>query len=148
MSTALFKLGRPQEAEGYCRNALKLDAQWPQAWWDSLDGAPLLQALLDTDGEESLLPEEALADLRHLAANMVRRDEVASNRSLEALGMALEMDFVYREIQALNRKIQEPAVLADRNFLRQLEARQASLLGRQSELRKALRSSPGTKVND
>jgi len=123
-------------------------AQWPQAWWDSLDGAPLLQALLDTDGEESLLPEEALADLRHLAANMVRRDEVASNRSLEALGMALEMDFVYREIQALNRKIQEPAVLADRDFLRQLEARQASLLGRQSELRKALRSSPGTKVND
>ena len=117
-------------------------AQWPQAWWDSLEGAALLQAVLDTDGDESLLPEQAVADLRHLEANLIRRDEVSTSRSLESLGTSLEMDFVYREIQALNRKIQEPSVLADRNFLGQLEARQASLLKRQSELRRAMRTLP------
>ncbi len=119
-------------------------AHWPQAWWDSLEGATLLQVLLDSDGDESLLPEQAVADLRHLEANVIRRDEVASDRSLDSLGTSLEMDFVYREIQALNRKMQEPAVLADRNFLHQIEARQASLLKRQSELRRAMRTVPNS----
>jgi DNA primase len=125
-----------------CRDAgaRQLIAQWPQAWWDSLEGAPLLQALLDSDGDEALLPGQALADLRGLEANVSRRDEVASSRTLESLGTSLEMDFVYREIQALNRKLQEPALRADPVFLRQIESRQASLLKRQSELRRAIRT--------
>jgi DNA primase len=114
--------------------------QWPQAWWEGLNGAQLLQALLDADGEMDALPEEALADLRFIEANLSRRDETPTEKSLETLGNILEADFVQREIQALNRKIQEPSVLADRDFLRQIEARQASLLKRQSELRRAIRT--------
>ncbi|HJW44323.1 MAG TPA: DNA primase, partial [Geothrix sp.] len=40
----------------------------PLAWWEGLDGAPLLQALLDVDGDPARLPEGALAAVRHLEA--------------------------------------------------------------------------------
>ena len=45
----------------------------PPAWWESLDGAPLLQALLDAEGDATLLPEGAMAALRHLDRSEERR---------------------------------------------------------------------------
>ena len=43
----------------------------PPAWWESLQGAPLLQCLLDAAGDESHIPPEVLAQLRHAGSQVV-----------------------------------------------------------------------------
>ncbi|MCC6512891.1 MAG: DNA primase, partial [Geothrix sp.] len=60
----------------------------PPAWWESLQGAPLLQALLDAEGEVSLLPDGAVAALRHLEAQASRQDE--AGRDADSLFARLE----------------------------------------------------------
>jgi DNA primase len=104
----------------------------PPAWWESLPGAPLLQALLDAEGEVSLLPPNAVSALRHLEAEASRRDD--AGRDTEALLTKLEGRFVDREIQANNRLLQDPRTLVDPVLTRQVEARQNELLLRQKKL--------------
>jgi DNA primase len=104
----------------------------PPAWWESLDGAPLLQALLDAEGEVALLPEGAMAALRHLEARASRQDE--AGRDAEALLARLETRYVDRELQANNRLLQDPATVVDQALMNRVMARQNDLLARQKEL--------------
>jgi len=107
-------------------------AECPPAWWESLAGAPLLQAALDADGSEDRLPEEVLAQLRFIEATWSEKDDaesVAGNAFLK-----LEIAYVEREVQAVNRQMQEPAVKADPTALRRLEIRAAELLTRARHL--------------
>ncbi|MFN7957493.1 MAG: DNA primase [Holophagaceae bacterium] len=128
------------ELDDLIRSLLLLSAagQWrrvqevPPAWWESLQGAPLLQALLDAEGEVSLLPEGAVAALRHLEAQASRQDE--AGRDAEALFTRLEARYVDREIQANNRLLQDPATMVDAPLMNRIMARQNELLARQKEL--------------
>jgi DNA primase len=104
----------------------------PPTWWETLDGAPLLQALLDAEGDTQLLPEGAVAALRHLEAQASRQDE--AGRDAEVLFAKLEGRYVDREIQANNRLLQDPATLVDAALTRQVEIRQNELLERQKKL--------------
>jgi DNA primase len=119
------------------------DPQWlprlhevPIAWWEGLAGAPLLQAVLDAEGVDEAMPEEALGELRALEARNSRWDAGTAETAL----LDLEQAFVDREIQALGRQIQDPATLADPNLQRQLESRLAELLPRLSIIKKQQRS--------
>ena len=104
----------------------------PPAWWESLEGAPLLQALLDAEGDMTQLPEGAVAALRHLEAQASRQDE--AGRDAEALFVKLEGRYVDREIQANNRLLQDPATTVDPALMNRIMARQNDLLARQKEL--------------
>lgn len=113
----------------------------PAAWWESLPGSPLLQLILDAEGDEDTLPQEALARIRGLEAQVSRRDEVTALLAPEALFLRLESHYVERERQALHRQIQDPRSLADKDLQGRLEARMAQLLARKSELARLLRVS-------
>ncbi|HWQ08215.1 MAG TPA: DNA primase, partial [Holophaga sp.] len=107
-------------------------AQCPPAWWESLKGAPLLQALLDADGDDGLLPEEVLAQLRYLEAAWAAKDD--SEFPPETVFLKLEIAYVERELQAVTRRMQDPAVKADPAALRRLEVRAAELWSRERHL--------------
>jgi DNA primase len=109
----------------------------PPAWWESLDGAPLLQALLDVEGDAALMPEGAVAALRHLEALASRQDE--AGRDAEALFVKLEARYVDREIQANNRLLQDPSTMVDPALMTLVMTRQNDLLARQKELSKRRR---------
>lgn len=111
----------------------------PPAWWESLDGAPLLQALLDAEGDPGAMPESALAVLRRLQAQASSKDE--AGRDLESLFAKLENRYLDREIQANIRLMQDPATRVDPVLLNQVEARQNDLLVRQKKLTRHRRSS-------
>ena len=110
----------------------------PPAWWEGLAGAPLLQALLDAEGEPSQLPEEALAALRHLEAQASRQDE--AGRDAEALFAKLEGRYVDREMQANNRLLLDPATQVDPALQARVMARQDELLRRQKDLSRRRRA--------
>jgi len=105
----------------------------PPAWWEGLDGAPLLQALLDAEGDPALLPEGALAALRRLEAQASRQDE--AGRDAEALFVKLETGYVDRELQANNRLLQDPRTMVDAALTERIMVRQNELLARQKKLR-------------
>jgi DNA primase len=104
----------------------------PAAWWENLTGAPLLQALLDAEGDVTLLPEGAVAAIRHLGAQASHKDE--AGRDAESLLAKLEGSYLDREIQANNRLLQDPRTLVDAVLTKQVETRQNELLARQKEL--------------
>jgi DNA primase len=108
-------------------------AAMPPAWWESLKGAPLLQCLLDADGDESLIPAEALARLRGLEASRVEWAD--ADLVPEQVFMRLELAFVEREKQALNRQLQEPGVLVDPRLQGRLAQNLEGLLRRGRQLR-------------
>jgi DNA primase len=136
---ALASPGLP-ELDDLIRSLLLLSTagQWrrvqevPPAWWESLQGAPLLQALLDAEGEVSLLPDGAVAALRHLQAQASRQDE--AGRDADSLFARLEGRYVDRELQANNRLLQDPATMVDAALMHRVMARQNDLLARQKEL--------------
>ena len=110
----------------------------PAAWWESLTGAPLLQCLLDAEGDEGTIPEGALAALRHAQAAWAPKDD--AELAPEGAVQRLEAAYVQREIQALNRQIQDPATLADAFLKGHVESKLVGLLRRKSELQKQQRS--------
>jgi len=110
----------------------------PHAWWETLDGAPFLQCLLDVDGDEALLPPEVLAQIRHIEAVWASKDD--AEKVPDRVYLKLEQAFVLREIQANNRQLQDPGVLSDPPLARQLEQRQADLLRREKGLQRQLRA--------
>jgi DNA primase len=104
----------------------------PPAWWESLDGAPLLQALLDAEGDLTQLPEGALATIRQLEAQASRQEE--AGRDAEGLVAKLEGRYVDRELQANNRLLQDPATMVHPDLMKRVMGRQNDLLARQKEL--------------
>ena len=100
----------------------------PPTWWENLTGAPLLQALLDAEGDSTLLPEGAVAAIRHLEAQASHKDE--AGRDLETLLLKVETNYLDREIQANNRLLQDPKTLVDAALTKQVEIRQNELIGR------------------
>lgn len=113
----------------------------PPAWWEGLDGAPLLQALLDGEGDLARLPEGALAAVRRMEALASRQDE--AGRDAEALFAKLETRYVDRELQANNRLLQDPRTLVDAALTTRIMARQNELLARQKDLSRRRRGTVG-----
>jgi DNA primase len=113
----------------------------PSAWWESLEGAPVLQAVLDAEGDEDVLPGEILALVRGLEAQVSRRDELDAALDPGPILGRVEAQFVDREIRTLQRQLQEPRVTADKPLQGRLEGRLAELLARKSQLARQLRVS-------
>ena len=107
--------------------------QIPAAWWEQLQGAPLLQCLLDAAGDESHIPPEALAQLRHFEAKWSVKDE--AELVPDQLLLKLEVGFVEREKQAVNRQLLDPGALVDSRLQLRLMERQEALLKRAKQLR-------------
>ena len=118
-----------------CRDPAMLArvADLSPAWWEALQGAPLLQCLLDACGDESHIPPEALAQLRHFEAKWSAKDE--AEQVPEQIFLKLELGFVDREIQAVNRQLLDPGVLVAPQVQRSLMERQKNLLLRLKQLR-------------
>ncbi len=112
-------------------------AAMPPAWWESLLGAPLLQCLLDAAGDESHIPPEALAQLRHIEAKWSVKDdaELVPDQAF----LKVELAFVERERQALGRQLQDPGVMVDPVLSQRLQVSVAELLQRSSRLGKNLK---------
>src|SRR5512133_822097 len=136
---APLQTASPQEIDDLIRGLLLLctAGHWhrvqevPPAWWDGLDGAPLLQALLDAEGDPARLPEGALAAIRHMDAQASRQDE--AGRDAEALFTKLEARYVDRELQANNRLLLDPSTQVDPALQQRVETRQNDLLARQKK---------------
>ena len=111
----------------------------PSAWWEGLEGAPLLQALLDAEGDEDALPGEILTLIRGLEAQVSRRDELDAALDPDSVLGKVESHFVDREIRTLQRQLQEPRVMADKELQGRLETRLMELLARKSQLARQLR---------
>jgi len=105
----------------------------PPAWWESLQGAALLQCLMDAAGDESHIPPEALAQLRMLEAKWSVKDD--AELLPEQIFMKLELGFVEREKQALNRQLQDPGVMVDPAMQNRLAQSLENLLRRGRQLR-------------
>ncbi|WP_257303926.1 DNA primase [Geothrix campi] len=137
----------PQDVDDLIRSLLLLSTagEWrrvqdtPAAWWEGLAGAPLLQALLDAEGDTTRLPEGALAEIRHMGAQASRQDE--AGRDTEALFLKLEARYVDRELQANNRLLMDPSTQVDPALQRRVEARQDELLRRKKKLSSQRRES-------
>jgi DNA primase len=112
-------------------------AEAPPAWWESLQGAPFLQCLLDAEGDESLIPLEALAQLRHIEARWSVKDD--AELVPDQVFLKLEMAYVEREKQALNRQLQDPGVMVDPEVSNRLAKRVEALLQRSAQLRGLLK---------
>ena len=108
-------------------------AEVPPAWWESLQGAPLLQCLLEAAGDESHIPPEALASLRYLEAKWSSMDE--SELMPDKIFIKLELGYVEREKQALNRQLQDPGVMVDPAIQARLAQNLEQLLRRGRQLR-------------
>jgi DNA primase len=113
----------------------------PAAWWEGLQGAAVLQAMLDAEGDEDALPGEILALIRGLEAQVSRRDELDAALDPEPVLGKVESQFVDREIRTLQRQLQEPRAMADKILQGRLEGRLAELLDRKSKLARQLRAS-------
>jgi DNA primase len=110
----------------------------PPAWWESLPGAPLLQALLDVEGDPTPLPPGALAAIRHLEAQASHKDE--AGRDADSLLARLEGRYLDREIQANNRLLQDPRTMVDAALTTRVMTRQNELLARQKDLSRRRRA--------
>jgi len=108
----------------------------PSAWWESLQGAPLLQAVLDADGRPDEMPAEILAMLRHLEASWASKED--AELGPEQILLRMEVAYVEREKQAVSRQLQDPAVMADLQALHRLEEKGAELLQRARRLKRQL----------
>jgi len=117
-----------------CRNSdnrheiLKL----PVAWWDYLKGALILQTVLDSDGDDTLLPAELLGPLRKLEAAWANKED--SGMTIEKAIFKLEKAYIDREIKLGIELLKSPEILADPDSRDRLEKRQAKLLQRKSSL--------------
>ncbi len=112
-------------------------AALPAAWWEGLAGAPLLQVVLDAEGDEDHIPEEILALLRRLEAAWAARGDV--RLAFDTACQRLEHAYVVRELQALARQLQSPAVLSQPELHRELEIRNNELLQRERRLGRRMR---------
>lgn len=114
-------------------------ATWPSAWWEALAGAPVLQALLDSEGDDARLPPEVLQIARALEADLSRRDAPDAMANPEATRLKLENAYVMRELQALQRQLADPRTQGEAGMASRLEGRMAELLVRKSRLAQSMK---------
>ncbi len=114
-------------------------ATWPSAWWEALAGAPVLQALLDAEGDDGLLPPEVLQIARALEADLSRRDAPDAMANPESTRIKLENAYVMRELQALQRQLVDPRTQGEPGLASRLEGRMAELLVRKSRLAQSMK---------
>jgi hypothetical protein len=88
-----------------------------------------LQAILDSEGDESSLPDEIVALTRRLGA---AKSQTAA--PIEKAAHNLEKAYVLKEIQEIGRLLQSPEVLADPESSKLLRERMTPLMKRKSFL--------------
>lgn len=106
----------------------------PTSWWEYLQGASVLQALIDVDGNDSLLPDAILGTVRKLESALANRGSPGIN--LEKALINLEKAYVIREINNLKQRQKNHELPLDIESEALLEKRQAQLLTRMSALRR------------
>jgi DNA primase len=111
--------------------------QSPAAWWESLAGAPMLQAVLDAEGVMTFVPDDALAIIRRLEAENSQKH---GQPDLDRVLAKLECQYLEREQQANNRLYGDPQTQTDPNMKRRIETRQEELRQRLAVLKPRLRA--------
>ena len=106
----------------------------PVSWWDYLKGAPVLQAILDSSGNDSMLSDAVLGTIRKLES--VRANKGVSGITLERALINLEKAFVLREINILTQHQKNNELPTDSESNDLLERHQVDLINRMSILRK------------
>jgi len=107
-------------------------SQVPVAWWDYLKGALILQTIIDSDGDDSLLPDKLLGQLRKIEAAWANKEY--SGMTIEKAIFKLEKAFIDREIKLGVELLKNPEIHADPECIDRLEKRQVQLLQRKSSL--------------
>ncbi len=111
----------------------------PSAWWESLTGAPLLQCVLDADGDDTLIPAPVLSQIRGFEAAWAARGDV--EQLPEVILLKLQAGYVAREKQLLCRQLNDSAVVLDKGLQDQIQRRIMELIAREKALGPALRAS-------
>ena len=119
----------------FCRNEdyRKKVLQLPADWWDYLKGAPILQTVLDSEGDDLAIPGGLLGILRKLEAARASMED--SGTTLERAMYNLEKAYVLREIKLGTQRLNSPEIFSDPESKSRLEKRLAQLLERKSLLR-------------
>jgi DNA primase len=122
----------------YCHEGAWREVQQvPATWWENLPGAPVLQTVLDAEGDLGLVPEGALAVIRRLEAENSQKYD---KPDLDRLLARLESQYLEREQQANNRLYLDPGTQADPALKRRIEVRQEELRQRLAILKPRLRA--------
>jgi DNA primase len=123
---------RPLIAHRHSHDGLQELLQLPIGWWDYLKGAPVLQAVLDSEGDDTLLPSEILASIRKVEASYSNKG--ATGISIEKATCNLEKAYVLREIKLVGQLQKNFEVQADPEAADRLMKRLTQLLKRKSLL--------------
>ena len=122
----------------YCHEGAWHEVQQaPATWWEYLPGAPVLQTVLDAEGDLGQVPEAALAAIRGLEAESSQKHD---KPTLDRLLAKLESQYLEREQQANNRLYLDPATQADPALKQRIELRQEELRQRLAILKPRLRA--------
>jgi hypothetical protein len=112
----------------------------PTDWWDHRKGSSLLEAILECDGDESLLPSEALQAKRKLEA--ARASIGPQYLTLKETINKLEKAYIMQEISLVSQSLKNYDILSNIESKNRLENRHIQLWGRLQELQESL-SRPG-----
>lgn len=112
---------------------LEINSQ-PASWWEYLNGAHLLQTLLDSDGDISLLSKEMLGAFRKLETTWTSKG--SSGITLEKSLVNLEKAYLIREIDQLKKRQLSPEIFQNTESVERLEKHMTELLHRVSILRR------------
>jgi DNA primase len=123
---------RPIIAHRHSASSLQEMLQMPIGWWDYLKGAPVMQAILDSEGDDTALPGEILASVRKLEASW--SNKAVSVISIKKAKDNLELAYLLREIKQIGQLQNHFDAQADPESADRLMKRQAQLLKRKSQL--------------
>jgi len=109
----------------------------PAGWWDYLDGAPTLQAILECDGDESALPGEMLVAKRKIEAAWASLGG-AFGQAMENALKNIEKAYIVKEMNLIGQSIKSIDAASDPESKSRLEARYAQLMQRGQQLQRSI----------
>jgi DNA primase len=109
----------------------------PAGWWDYLDGAATLQAILECDGDESALPGEMLMAKRKIEAAWASLGGAFGQALANAL-KNIERAYIVKEMNLIGQSIKSIDATSDPESKSRLEDRYAQLMQRGQQLQRSI----------
>ncbi|MDR2560921.1 MAG: DNA primase [Holophagales bacterium] len=109
----------------------------PVGWWDYLDGAATLQAILECNGDESALPSEILMAKRKIEAAWASHGG-AFGQAMENAMKNIEKAYIFKEMNLIGQTIKNIDSASDPESKSRLEARYAQLMQRGQQLQRSI----------
>jgi DNA primase len=109
----------------------------PVDWWDYLNGAAMLQAILECDGNDSALPGEVLLAKRKIEAAWASYGG-ASGQAMENALKNIEKAYIVKEMNLIWQSMKSIDAISDPNSKSRLEDRYAQLMQRGQQLQRSI----------